>query len=65
MRRAIRWASAAAICVFAVTVQAQSTTWHDDSFTDSTGRTLLYRLWVRSDWGPEPPARHQSLLSRQ
>ena len=23
---------------------------YDDSFTDSTGRTLLYRYWVRSDW---------------
>ncbi len=55
MRGAIRWASVAAICVFAVTVQAQSTTWHDDSFTDSTGRTLLYRLWVRSDWDLSRP----------
>ena len=55
MRGAIRWASVAAVCVFAAAVQAQSTTWHDDSFTDSTGRTLLYRLWVRSDWDLSRP----------
>ena len=36
-------------------VQGQSTTWHDDSFTDSTGRTLLYRYWVRSDWDLAAP----------
>ena len=36
-------------------VQGQSTTWHDDSFTDSTGRTLLYRYWVRSDWDLTAP----------
>ena len=55
MQGTIRWAVVAAVCVFPATVQAQSTTWHDDSFTDSTGRTLLYRLWVRSDWDLSRP----------
>ncbi|MDE0002653.1 MAG: hypothetical protein OXQ29_08155, partial [Rhodospirillaceae bacterium] len=49
------WAAVAALCAFPATVQAQSTTWHDDAFTDSTGRTLLYRLWVRSDWDLSRP----------
>ena len=44
MQGTIRWAVVPAVCVFPATVQAQSTTWHDDSFTDSTGRTLLYRV---------------------
>ena len=30
-------------------------TGHDDMFTDSTGRTLLYRYWVRNDWDPTVP----------
>ena len=37
------------------TVLGQSTTWHDDSFTDSTGRTVLYRYWVRSGWDLTAP----------
>ena len=55
LRGTIRWAAVAALCAFPATVQAQSTTWHDDAFTDSTGRTLLYRLWVRSDWDLSRP----------
>ncbi len=50
MQVAARWAVVAAGCCLPAIVQAQPTIWHDDSFTDSTGRTLLYRLWVRSDW---------------
>ena len=55
MQETARWAVVAAACLLPVTVQAQSTTWHDDSFTDSTGRTLLYRLWVKSDWALSDP----------
>ena len=55
MQGTIGWAVVAAVCVYPATVQAQSTTWHDDSFTDSMGRTLLYRLWVRSDWDLSRP----------
>ena len=37
------------------TDDVESIYWYDDSFTDSTGRTLLYRLWVRSDWDLKVP----------
>ncbi len=51
----MRWWAAAALAVLGafmlpITAQTQSVIWHDDSFTDSTGRTLLYRVYVRSDW---------------
>ena len=49
------WAVGLALFAVAGAVQGQSTTWHDDSFTDSTGRTLLYRYWVRSDWNLTAP----------
>ena len=55
MLRTIAWGVSVAICVFPATVRAQSTTWHDDSFSDSTGRRLLFRLWVRSDWDLSRP----------
>ena len=34
---------------------AQSSTWHDGSFTDSTGRTTLYRYYLKNDWSPNQP----------
>ncbi len=50
-----RWALTVALLAASGAVQGQSTVWHDDSFTDSTGRTLLYRYWVRSGWDPTTP----------
>ena len=47
--------AALALSIVPAVVQGQFTTWHDDSFTDSTGRTLLYRYWVRSDWDLTAP----------
>ncbi len=55
MRERRVWAVALALLAVAGTVQGQSTTWHDASFTDSTGRALLYRYWVRSDWDLTAP----------
>lgn len=46
---------ALALLAVAGTVEGQSTTWHDDSFTASDGRTLLYRYWVMSDWDLTTP----------
>ena len=57
MQVTIRWAVVAAVCVFPATVQAQSTTWHDDSFTDSTGRTLR----DRSGFAPDVVAIFQAI----
>lgn len=34
---------------------AQSSTYHEGSFTDSTGQTILYGYWVRNDWNPNQP----------
>lgn len=38
------------LCLLAGPVHGQSDVGRNDSFTDSTGRTLLYRYWVRSGW---------------
>ncbi len=36
-------------------LDAQTPTWRDGTFTDSTGRTILYRFWTRSDWNNNEP----------
>ncbi|MDE2923059.1 MAG: hypothetical protein OYL92_15190 [Acidobacteriota bacterium] len=46
---------ALALFASAGAVQGQTRTWHDDSFTASDGRTLLYRYWVMSDWDLTTP----------
>ena len=55
MRERRLWPTVITLLAVSGTVQGQSTTWHDDSFTDSTGRTLLYRYWVRNDWDLTTP----------
>ena len=48
-------ALAIALGVSSGTLAEQSSTFHDGSFTDSTGRTILYRYWIRSDWDTSTP----------
>ena len=49
------WTAILVGTAFSGVAAAQSRLARDGAFTDSTGRTILYRVWTRSDWNSNEP----------